>query len=103
MPTYVFQDTNTGEEWEEIMTIADREVFLEVNSHIKPLIVSANIVSSVEGQRRMDGGFKEVMSKIAEEHPNSPLAETYGSKSIKDVKTREAVKKWRKKRQQDSS
>jgi succinate dehydrogenase/fumarate reductase flavoprotein subunit len=36
---------------------------------------------------------KEVLSKVAEAHPTSTVAERYGKKSTKDVKTREIVKK----------
>ena len=35
------------------------------------------------------------MSRIAEAHPTSPLADRYGKKSIKQVKTREVIKKHR--------
>jgi hypothetical protein len=38
-----------------------------------------------------------VMSRVAEQNPNTPIAEKYGSKTIKDVKIRDAVDKARKK------
>jgi hypothetical protein len=34
-----------------------------------------------------------VLSKVAEAHPTSTFADRYGKKSIKDVKTRQIVKK----------
>jgi len=37
--------------------------------------------------------MKEVFAKAAEAHPNSPLADRYGKKSIKEIKTREVLKK----------
>jgi hypothetical protein len=33
------------------------------------------------------------MSRIAEAHPTSPLADRYGKKSIKQIKTQQALKK----------
>ncbi len=45
-----------------------------------------NIVSSVGSvDGKTDSGFKEVLSKAAEAHPNSPLGERYGRKSVKDT------------------
>jgi hypothetical protein len=38
-------------------------------------------------------GFGEVLSKVAEAHPTSVVGERYGKKSIKEIKTRELVKK----------
>jgi hypothetical protein len=43
-------------------------------------------------------GFKEVLAKIGEHHPASPLADRYRkNKSIKEIKTKQAVEKSRKK------
>ena len=84
------------------MSISARETYLEENPHIKPLITGTSIVTQVEGQRRTDGAFDETMSRIAEAHPNSPLADRYGKRSIKEVKTQELAKKWKKKFQSDS-
>ena len=38
-----------------------------------PAIVGDHVVN------RMDGGMKETFSRIAEAHPNSPLADRFGS------------------------
>ncbi len=41
-----------------------------------------------------DNTWKEVLAKISEKMPASPLADKYGKKkSIKEVKTRETIKK----------
>ena len=47
---------------------------------------------------KTDGGWKDNLSRIAEAHPNSPLAAKYGKPSIKEVKTRETVKRHKLKR-----
>ena len=49
------------------------------------------------GEMKTDDGFKEVMSKISDKHPDSPLAEKYGqNKTIKQTKIKTAVEKWKK-------
>ncbi len=57
-----------------------------------PMLVSGVSTSNAK-QNKVPNGFKEVLSKVAEAHPTSTVAERYGKKSIKDVKTREIVKK----------
>ena len=37
--------------------------------------------------------MKENLSRIAEAHPRSALAERHGNKSIKDIKTKQVVEK----------
>ena len=99
MPTYNFRNKKTGEITEEFMSISAREEFLKKNKNLEPYIDEApsfNYASRGFGTvtDKTDNGFKEVMSKIAEKHPASKLAEQYGpKKSIKEVKTREVLKK----------
>jgi hypothetical protein len=53
------------------------------------------IVSGVSGQQsyKVPDGFKEVLSKVAEKHPDSVVGDRYGKKSIKEVRTKEVVRK----------
>jgi hypothetical protein len=80
------------------MTISALDVFkkdhpeLEQVPHGAPMIAYRGLGSEI----KTDGGFKEVLSKIAEHHPLSPLADRYGNKSIKQSKTEEVVRKHRK-------
>lgn len=98
MPLYTFHDKETDEIWTDIMSISDKEEYLENNQHIEQYLTSMNIVRGVGGIRN-DGGWKENMQRIAEAHPTSSLAASMGSSmSAKEVKTRQAVEKWRKKR-----
>ena len=62
-----------------------------------------NLVSSVGGRtEKVDDLFKdEVLGRIGEHHAGTEMANRYGSKSIKEVKTRAAVDKWKKKREYD--
>jgi len=97
MPNYTFEDTNTGEVYEMTMRISERDEFVKDNPHMNQLITGAPMVISGRGGIKTDNGFKEVLSKAAEAHPNSPLGERYGKKSAKDIKTQEVVNKHRKK------
>ena len=49
MPTYTFEDTKTGKVFDDYMSIADKEAYLEKNKHIKQLITTINIVSGTGG------------------------------------------------------
>jgi hypothetical protein len=96
MPTYDFIDTDTGEEFEMMMKWSEREDYLKNNPNIQPLLSAPNIVSgtTASSTNKVPDGFKEVLSKVSEKYPMSPLAEKHNTnKSIKDVKTREVVKK----------
>ena len=94
MPTYSFENTKTGQEWTEIMTIAEKEKYLRKHKDVKQIITAVNIVSGIAGMTyKNDQGWKENMSRIAEAHPTSPLAERYGKKSIKQIKTQQALAK----------
>ena len=92
MPTYSFKNNDTGAEWEEFFSIADKDEFLKKNDHITQLPSLITIVSDTGGIKN-DGGWKDNMSRIAEAHPGSPLAYGYGKKSTKDINTRQVLKK----------
>jgi len=96
MPTYNFLDTETGEEFESFMKISEREEFLKENPNILPVLTAPAIVSGVNSARESDrklGGFKEVLQKVAEKHPSSPVGEKYHRKSIKEARSAQVVKK----------
>ena len=94
MSTYRFYNKNTKTEFEEYMSIADMEKFTK-KKHITLMPpTQMNIISGVvSASNNKDGGFNEVLHKISEAHPNSALADRTLKKSIKQVKTRETIKK----------
>ena len=96
MPTYRFLNTKTGEEYEDLMSISEMEKHKR-QKHIELLPpTQMNIVSSVGSvDSHTDSGFKEVLSKVSEAHPNSPLASRYGKRSIKDTQIERVRKKHR--------
>lgn len=97
MPTYEFLNTETGEEFEVLMKISEREEYLKNNPHIHPLLSAPALVSGVSTSNsrtgRVPSGFNEVLSKVAEAHPTSKVAQRHGKKSIKQIKTEQIVKK----------
>lgn len=100
MPTYSFVDTETGEEFDLIMKYSEREEFLQENPNIKLLLSAPMIVTGVSigsSNNKVPEGFKEVLAKVAEHHPESVVGERYNRKSIKNVRTREIVEKHYKK------
>jgi len=97
MPTYTFQDETTGELFDEIMSYSEKVDFLNQNPTYKSILNSLNIVAGVGGIRN-DDGWTEVLQKVSEAHPSSELASRYDRKSATEVKTENAVAKWRKQR-----
>jgi hypothetical protein len=95
MPTYSFLNTETGEEFEIIMKISERDQFMVENPQFQPIIHAPALVSgsSTSKQNRVPEGFKEVLSKVAEAHPTSMVADRYGKKTIKQAKTDQVVRK----------
>jgi hypothetical protein len=98
MPIYRFLNNETGEEFEDFISISRKEELLKLNPHIQQIIEAPAIVSASSSNKVPDG-FKEVLSKVAEAHPDSVLADRHRRKSIKEVRTREIVdkhyKKWK--------
>ena len=94
MPNYTFENTETGEIIEEFMSISARDAFVTENPHLKQLITGAPaMVSGTAFNSKMDGGWKENLSRIAEAHPNSALADKVGGRSSVQSKRSEISKK----------
>ena len=94
MPTYDFFNTETGEEFEQFMSIAAREEYLKTNPHIQQVHLGAmSIVSGVSITGKVPDGFKEVLAKVSESHKQSSVANKHGKKSIKESQTQRLVDK----------
>ena len=94
MPIYTFYNKKTKKQYDDMMTIAEMEKYLKKNKHISQVLTGLNIVASV-GSRTMktDSGWKDTLSKIAEAHPQSALAQKHTKKTIKQIKTQQAIAK----------
>jgi len=63
MPSYLFLNNDTGEEYEDFMTMSACETFLEENPHITQLVHGAPmIVSGVS--RKPEAGFRDLLKDI---------------------------------------
>jgi len=97
MPIYSFENIKTGKEFTEHLTMSELDSYLLKNKNIRQIFTSLNIVGGVSGlTHKQDGGWKDNLQRIAEAHPGSPLADRYKKKSIKEIKTKEAINKHRK-------
>tara|TARA_Y100000004_G_scaffold130035_1_gene146673 strand:- start:1132 stop:1443 length:312 start_codon:yes stop_codon:yes gene_type:complete len=100
MPIYTFENTKTGEVYDDMMSIAEMEKFLKKNKHIKQKLTTINISSGVQGiNMKNDGGWKDNLSRIAEAHPTSELAKQHRRRSSKEIKTQQVVEKHRRRQQ----
>ena len=95
MPTYIITNTETNKTSEKFCTWNELETFLEENPNFKKELSAPNFISGIEGKTfKVDNGFTENMQRISEAHPNSPMAEKYGTnRTNKDKKTFDTVKK----------
>ena len=92
MPTYTIRNKEFGTEkdvfctWSELQEMLKNESLEQVVT--APAIVGDHVV------KRMDGGMKDVFSRISEAHPNSPLADRFGDgKSNSQKKVQDVARK----------
>ena len=95
MPTYTIKNNDDGKHFDTVCTYDELQTFLEEHPDFTKVITAPNIVSGIAGKtHKVDDGFKENMSRIAEAHPNSPMAERYGhGKNIAETRVRNVAKK----------
>lgn len=94
MPIYQFRIKETDEVFEEMFTFEQKRVFLEENPEFEQIIGAPAIISGVSGvTHKTDGGFNDLLNRIGNANPYSPLAQQYGDKSVKATKIRDAVNK----------
>lgn len=96
MPLYEFEDTDTGEKFEIMLKISEREDFLKANPNVKSVMSAPMIVGGVDGLRKVDDGFNEVLQKIGEQNPQTPFGrEVIKSTTAKQGAVNRAVDKWK--------
>ena len=93
MPLYTFMNKDTNEVFTEMMSISQREEYLSQNPNITQQIVKVNMISGTGIKN--DNGWKENLSRIAEAHPTSALAEKIGghTRSAKTIKSTKVLDK----------
>lgn len=96
MPIYTFRDTETDEVFDIMMSISDLDAYKAQHPmHERYFDTVPAIVSGVSLKGKLDDGFKDVLSRISEAHPDSALADDHRRKSIKQSQTDRVVRKWR--------
>ena len=98
MPTYTFRNKKTDEEWTDLMSISEMEEYLEKNKRKIGLVPAAPLIVGSVGQldSKTDSGWKDMLGRVAEAHPESALADRYGKKDHKTLKIKDTIKKHRK-------
>lgn len=64
MPTYLFLNNETGEEFQEFMSISALETYLKENTNITQLVNGAPLIHSGRGLQKPDAGFREILKNI---------------------------------------
>lgn len=79
MPTYTFKNKKTGKQWDDIMSISDKEAYLEANPHIQQLIVKPLSMGDPVrvGRKKPDDGFRDVLREIKKKHPRGGGINTF--------------------------
>jgi hypothetical protein len=78
MPTYVFRNKETGEQFEKILKMSELDQFRAENPQLETVIqaVAFGDPTKLSSSRKFDSGFKEVLQKIHERSPGSELNKT---------------------------
>jgi hypothetical protein len=78
MPTYVFRNKETGEQFDKILKISELDSFRVDNPQLETVIqaVAFGDPTKLSSSRKFDSGFKEVLQKIHERSPGSELNKT---------------------------
>jgi hypothetical protein len=63
MPTYKFLNNDTGEEYEEFMSISALDSYLEENN-VTQLVNGAPMIHSGRGMGKPDAGFRDLLKNI---------------------------------------
>jgi len=90
MPTYTLEDKETGEQHDVLMTWDDLQEYKKGNPNLKQVITGGPAIVGGVGNRSglgNNGGFNEMLSKVADAHPRSELAKATKRRSAKEVKT----------------
>ena len=75
MPTYLFVNNDTGEEYQDFMSISQLDEYLKSNPNVTQLVFgSPSIVDPTRvGLRKPDSGFRDVLKKIKSAHRGSTV------------------------------
>jgi hypothetical protein len=64
MPTYRFLNNETGEEYENFMSISELDAYLQENPKIIQLVNGAPMIHSGRGMGKPDQGFRDLLKNM---------------------------------------
>lgn len=64
MPTYKFLNNDTGEEYENFMSISELDAYLQENPKITQLVNGAPMIHSGRGMGKPDQGFRDLLKNM---------------------------------------
>lgn len=76
MPTYRFLNNETGEEFEDFMSISALDVYLKNNPQITQLVNGAPMISSGRGIGKPDQGFRDLLKDMKKKHSKGTTGST---------------------------
>mgnify|MGYP000014592327 FL=1 len=100
MPTYTFMNLESGIEYDEVMSMTEYDKYMENNPNVErifqPIALGSDHMMGVGP--KVDAGFTENMQRISAAHPNSAMADRYGSgRTNAQIKAQGIVNKHKKK------
>ena len=94
MPIYEFINKETGETFDKMFKMVDKEVYLKDNPQIQQHYTSVPSIVRGSGTTNVDNhGFKEVLQKVGEAHPAGTVAAEHHRATSKELKKRAIIKK----------
>ena len=76
MPTYSFRNKETGEIFDKILKMSEKDTFLQNNPNLESIITGAPAFTGDHVSLKKDTGFKEVLQRIHEKTAGSQLDKT---------------------------
>ena len=73
MPTYKFLNNETGEEFEDFMSISALDQYLKDNPNIVQLVNGAPLIHSGRGLQKPDNGFREILREVKKKNSKDTL------------------------------
>jgi len=64
MPTYNFRNNETGEDYQEFMSISAVEQYLQDNPNVTQLVSGAPLIHSGRGLKKPDEGFRDLLKNM---------------------------------------
>jgi hypothetical protein len=68
MPTYRFLNNETGEEYEDFMSISALDEYLKNNPQVTQLVNGAPLIHSGRGMKKPEQGFRDLLKDMKKTH-----------------------------------